>query len=144
MKERKFTRLKVDPSETIQRLGMGQQTVNQFAVPEGQKMVQVTARPASGSSDKWSWAGALADYKFVDANGTGYPAVGAAAKVTNSSGQAMLAAEYNMESPVAKIDSAADFRPTEVTLLFLVPANQQLKTLNFKDGVLKSVDLKVP
>lgn len=144
IKAKKFTRLKVDAVESIQRMGSGPNLITDFASPAGETLVQVAGRPSPDNPDKWAWAGNLFDYTLVDGTGKRVNPVGAVAKVTNPDGQNMFVIRYDVQKAAKSIPPGKDTRPTDVTLLYLVPSGTDIKSLDFKEGVLKAMQLKVP
>jgi hypothetical protein len=144
IKGRKFSRLEVDATESVQRMGSGPNPISEFASPPGETLVQVVGRPSPDNPDKWAWAGNLFDYTLVDGSGKRYNPVGALAKVTNADGQNMLVVRFDIQKSTKSIPPAKDTRPTDVTLLYLVPSGTEIKSLDFKEGVLKAMQLKVP
>ena len=129
LRDNKFATLQMDPVETVQRMEMGQPLVAQFAVPDGQMMVQVLMR----SDGSWSWAGGLPNYELVDGGNARHKAVGFVAKLQKDN-QVFLAARFNPQSTpeYAPSGEAAGMNVGEVMLLFLLPAaTNQIKTIDF-------------
>ena len=105
-------------------------------------MVQVPARVAQGQP-KWAWASNLADFRLVDSNDKRHVPYGAIAKVKPSQGADMLAAIYDTTKPTPSLpDPGESFSPTDITLLYLVPTGTELKSLDYKEEVLRPLPLK--
>ena len=129
LREGNFSKLQLDPVETVQRMEMGQPLVAQFAVPADMKMAQVIMRPDGG----WGWASGLASYELVDGGDVRHKPVGFVAKLQKDN-QTFLAARYDAQSApdYAPSGDATNMTVTEVLLIFLVPATtNQVKTIDF-------------
>jgi hypothetical protein len=144
LKDKKFVKLTVEPTQTLALLKQGEYTTAQFFVPPGMKMVQVNAKPPpQAPPDPWSWADQLSSFELVDATGNQkFKPNGAWAKLSAAGGQQKMVGQYDSAAPVASI-TPGEGRPLDVWLAFLVPENTKLKELQFKGKPLQAVDLEV-
>ena len=140
MKDKKFAKLKVDPTDTLTMLGAGDFPVSELYVPDGKKMVQAIAKtPAKG--DSWGWSN-LGDFSLVDATGNKFKPNGAAAKV-KVEGADRMSAIYDSDNPVPSI-GGGDGRVYDVYLYFNVPGGTKVKELDWQDKPIKAADVTVP
>jgi hypothetical protein len=122
MRQKKFAKLTVNPTQAVKLLGMGDNATSEFFVPDGKKMVQVLAKtPAKG--DAWAWA-ELNSFELLDDHGTKYKSNGAVAELKQT-GQNKMVANYDADNPVSSVDKE-DGRPGQVFMLFNVPAGVQI------------------
>jgi uncharacterized membrane protein required for colicin V production len=138
---KKFSKLEMSPTQTIALMSRGDNLVSEFAVPSENAMVQVPTRVAQGHG-KWEWANSLGDFRLVDSAGKRYTPYGVLAKVVNNQNQEMLAAAYDSNKPATSIAGPEDFRPTDITLIYLVPKGVEIKSFDFKEEPLRPVNLK--
>jgi hypothetical protein len=143
LQSKKFSKIDMTPTQTIAMMARGDNLVSEFAVPPGNAMIQVPARVAQGRG-KWDWAGSLADYRLVDAAGKRHTPYGVLAKCVNNQNQEMLAAIYDFSKPATSLTGPEEFRPTDITLLYLVPTGTELKSLDYKEDPIRPVNLKAP
>ena len=135
----RVTRLKIDVSSSKQVIAQGNATVTEFGAPDGQRLVQITARPAG--DDKWAWAGELNKYQLSTAAGVKIQPAGFWADTQNAQGVVYPAARYNVRDALE--GATAEYTPTNVFLLFLVPANTDVKALEYNGQLLQAVELSV-
>ena len=141
LQNKKFSKLDLAPDQTIALMARGDNLVSEFAVPPENAMIQVPVRVAQGRG-KWDWAGELQDFRLVDSAGKRHTPYGAVAKVVNNQNQEMLVAQYDFGKPLTSIAGPEDFRPTDITLLYLVPKGTDLKSLDYKEEPMRPVNLK--
>lgn len=138
----KLSKLEV-AGDTPGKLGFGPgNKVSQFAPPEGKRLVQVTLRPVS--QDRWAFAGELPSFTLTDAQGNKHPAIGVWAAAKDKDGKDMVVVQYDASKAQATINPATDLTPTNITLFFAVPTGTQLKSVDYKEGMLKAAQLSVP
>jgi hypothetical protein len=112
--------------------------VTQFAVPDGQVMVQVAAAPPAASP--WQFNNEPDQYELVDATGRKYQPNGVFATYDKGGDRFYLRYVDNTTiSGTAPPDGAG--APKQVILLYLVPANTTLKA--FDDHGKKAQDLNL-
>ena len=140
---KKFSKIDMTPTQTIALMSRGDHLVSEFAIPPGNAMIQVPARVAQGHGE-WQWAGNLGDFRLVDSAGKRHTPFGVLAKVVNNQNQEMLAAIYDFNKPAASLPDAQGFKPTDITLLYLVPTGTELKSLDYKEDPLRPLTLKAP
>lgn len=138
-----FLKLEISPVRALEMLSGGKEACSSMHVPEGQKMVRIVARPSSKSQDKWAWADVVSQYELTDSAGKRYLPNGAIAKVKSNAGQDMMAGVYDATKPVRSIPSDRNSRPTDVYLIYLVPDGTDLRSLEFKNQIIRSMSMKV-
>jgi len=139
-----FSRLEMRPVRSLEIISRGNHVVSRLLAPEGSRIVQITARPAT--DNKWAWADALAEFQLVDAGGKRFSPVGAFAKVKNSNGADMLVAVYDPARPPKEMPSDREtraMRPTDVTLIYAVPSTTELRSIQYKKTILQPMQLRV-
>jgi len=141
LQNKKFSKLDMSPTQTIALMARGDNLVSEFAVPPENAIVQVPTRVAQGHG-KWDWANNLADFHLVDSAGKRYSPYGVLAKVVNNQNQEMLAASYDFNKPATSIAGPEEFRPTDITLIYLVPKGVEIKSFDFKEEALRPVNLQ--
>jgi len=141
LQSKKFSKLEMSPTQTIALMSRGDNLVSEFAVPSENAMVQVPTRVAQGHG-KWEWANSLGDFRLVDSAGKRYTPYGVLAKVVNNQNQEMLAAAYDSNKPATSIAGPEEFRPTDITLIYLVPKGVEIKSFDFKEEPLRPVNIK--
>ncbi len=139
--DKKIAKLNVRPTDTLDDLKKGDYPAGDFVVPDGTKLVQVSGAVGGNASDAWEWATNLGSFELVDAAGTKYTPNGAWAKVTKAQAERMVGA-YDSGNAVTTIAKDEGI-PTDVTILFLVPDNTQLKALNYKGNKISDAVLNV-
>jgi len=139
LKGRKFTKLRVDASQSIQLLSAGEYTVQELAAPEGRKIVQVQLVPKA--ADPWAWSD-LTKFELDDSAGGKHKPLGAFVKLKQGTSDRMLAA-FDVERGAEAIDQV-EGRPLEVYLAFGVPSGVSLTGLKFNGKVISSLDTQVP
>jgi hypothetical protein len=139
-----FSSLEVEGGKSMELLSNGPNPVNQFLVPDGKRMVQLTGHP---QGDPWAWANDPKKFALTDANGNKYPAQGFASKIKTTNGQNMLAIRYNANKPLDySPPSSGDLKgstPGDVILLFVVPVGTQLKSIDYNNAAISNVSLNV-
>ena len=144
LKQRKFIKLEVNPVRTIQFLQQGPATLDELFIPEGYKGMQVTARPSSSAQDKWAWADVVGEFRLSDAAGKRYSPYGVFARVKTDNGQDMMLGRYDYQKPVTSVSSEKAMLPTDVLLFYLVPSGTSLRSVDFRNDVLKGMQFNVP
>ncbi len=140
LQNKKFSKLDMTPTQSIALMARGDNLINEFAIPPGNVMIQVPARVAQGHG-KWDWANNLADFRLVDSAGKRHTPYGALAKVVNNQNQEMLAAIYDFNKPASFLAGPEEFRPTDITLIYLVPTGTEIKSLDYKEDPLRPLTL---
>jgi hypothetical protein len=140
LKERKFSVLAIEPTQTIQAISMGSYGVGELYVPAGKALVRISCRaPARESDDAWAWADNLRDFDLVDAAGARFKPSGAWCKLKLAKGQEHMIAQYNLDQPLASL-SHTEGRPTSIWIAYLVPGGTHLKELSYKGKQLKALE----
>lgn len=138
MKDKKFQKLVVNPTDALKMLGQGDNPLTDLYVPEGRKMVQVVAKaPAKGDSFGWT---DLSSFDLVDSSGVKYKPNGAAARVKVTGADRMIA-NYDSDNPVGSIEKS-EGRAYDVYLFFNVPTGTQITQLNFQDKPISDKDVR--
>jgi hypothetical protein len=138
MKNKKFQKLVVNPTDALKMLGQGDNPLTDLYVPEGRKMVQAVAKaPAKGDSFGWT---DLSSFDLVDSSGVKYKPNGAAARVKVTGADRMIA-NYDSDNPVGSIEKS-EGRAYDVYLFFNVPTGTQITQLNFQDKPISDKDIK--
>ncbi|HEX3357056.1 MAG TPA: CvpA family protein [Tepidisphaeraceae bacterium] len=128
MRQKKFAKLTVNPTDAVKMLGMGDNATTDLFVPDGKKMVQVVAKtPAKG--DAWAWAD-LNSFELLDASGTKYKPNGALAELKQT-GQNKMVANYDADTPVQSVNKE-DGRPGQVFMIFNVPTGTQITQILYQ------------
>ncbi|HWB53365.1 MAG TPA: CvpA family protein [Tepidisphaeraceae bacterium] len=127
--DKKFSKLDINPTETIQRLKQGGYPVNEFYAATGKSIIQVYCQPSGDNA--WKWADVLDQFTLVDSDGHRHKPSGAVAKLIEANGQEKMVAEYNAESPITSFSSEQG-TPTDIWLIYQVPAGTQAKQWDFK------------
>ncbi|HEY1686493.1 MAG TPA: CvpA family protein [Tepidisphaeraceae bacterium] len=130
LRDHKFSKLDINSTDTIQRMRQGGYPVNTFATPTGKSVVQISAQPAG--DNPWQWADALGEFTLVDTNGNKYKPNGAIAKLKEPNGQDKMAAIYDADNAVNSL-AKQDGRPTDVWIIYDVPAGTQFKQWDYQD-----------
>ncbi|MBA3272327.1 MAG: hypothetical protein H0T11_00445, partial [Chthoniobacterales bacterium] len=142
LKDGKFSKLAITPVQTLTLMKKGSYTVSECYVPEGQRMVQVSAEPpAESGTDAWAWADGVTDFKLKDSASKTYDVRGAFAKVRSGREDRMVAT-YDASAPISGL-SRDENRPTDVYLAFIVPTGTQLTSLDFKGQAIQQFQLAV-
>jgi hypothetical protein len=136
----RFLRVEVKPVRSLSIMGRGQETIREFFVPKDRRMLMISAQPAG--KDPWKWADDLANYQLVDSKGTRYKPNGAMAKVLNKNTDTMVI-RYDADKPQDSAPSDKTMKPTDVTLLFLLPRKTQLKSLDYKKDLMALMPMTV-
>lgn len=142
LREKKFERLEVDPTQSLQLLRTGDAPIKELWAPAGHRVVQVVAVPASSVQNKWEWADKLGEFELVDNAGTAHKPRGAVAKVKQGTSDRVVA-RYNAEAQVSDLPTSGETRPTDLWLIFVVPENSTIKELRFAGKRIKSLDQPV-
>jgi len=143
LRDKKFQRLTVEPNETIARLKMGDHLVGELWTPEGNRIVQVIGAPPAKTSNAWEWAEKLDKFDITDTNGGAYKVRGALVKVKSGNPPAdHLIAKYDPENQLSSLPTN-EGRPTEVTLIFVVPENTTLKEFRIDGKLIKTINQEV-
>jgi hypothetical protein len=135
----RFGQLEVNPVQPLDTMEQGRTTEDRFAIPDGHVMVQIPAAPVG--EDKWQWGASLDDYVLEDSSSNKYKPKGAYAKLNNN-GQEMMVARYDVQKGANVIPATKNMRPTDVFLLFTVPARSDLRFLYYKGELLQSMQFK--
>jgi len=132
---KKFDVLDVDTSSdgaALTELPKGGNPVAELAVPAGKRLVAVKLNIKAGG-DPWAWAAALADYTVVDGAGASVKPSGVIGTVTKGRGAPpRLLANYKANGEVASVGKVEGTTPTGVTLLYVLPADQKAKEIQYK------------
>lgn len=129
LKDGKFSKLDINATDTIQRMRQGGYPVDTLFVPPGKMIVQLSCRPSG--DNPWQWAGDLAQFTLVTTDGQKIPPSGALAKLKSANGQDKLAAIYDAATPPSSL-STQDGRPTDVWLIYQLPAGAQIKQWDYQ------------
>jgi hypothetical protein len=143
LKDGKFSKLEITPVQTLTLMKQGSYTVSELFVPEGQRMVQVSAEPpADSGADAWAWADQFDAFKLKDDKGQAYSARGAFARVRTGREDRMVAV-YDANNPITGV-SRDENRPIDVYLAFLIPAGTNVKSLYFNNAPIQTFALSAP
>lgn len=132
VKGRKFATLETMVAEAgtnVKELPKGGNTIQQFMVPAGKRMVQVTLNLKSSVQD-WGWTGNLGDVAVFDGTNH-YKYRGAFALVTIGGAQRLLA-RYEPESDAPGM-SGSEGKVTSVTLIYLLPTGAKARELRYQE-----------
>ena len=131
----------LNASQSLQLLGQNT-TLDTFFVPQGMKMVQVSAEPPTATTpDPWAWAQDLSAFTLVDGKGQKHQPYGAWAKVSQGAAQKGVA-RYDASSPVTSVQKE-DGRPMDVWIAFLIADGTKIKSLDYQGKPIRTVDLTV-
>jgi hypothetical protein len=139
---KQFAKLTLNPTTPLAELPRGDNAIDALVVPPGMKLVQLVGTLPPKSNDPWLWAEHLGDLALVDASGKSYVPSGAIAKGMKSI-QPMALGAYDSSAPVPSIPKAQDVRPTDVWLLYLVPASATLKELDYQGKRLTPINKSI-
>jgi hypothetical protein len=134
LKDKKFTKLKIEPTESISMMAKGDFALDDLFVPQNFKLVQITGAPPEEGGDAWAWADNVGKFLLVDANNKAYKPAGAWARVKDKQTD-RLTASYDSSGTVLPSISHSEGRPTDVYIAFLVPAGTTLKNLKYGNAV---------
>ena len=138
LKDQKFTKLSIEPVDSVRLLAQGSFGRDTFFITPGQRMVQVAASPPAEGGDAWAWANNIQKFALLDANGKSYKPAGGWAKVKQQQADRMVASyDYAGGSPVI---NQSEGRPTDVWIAFLVPQGTQLRTLMYEGKALQDLN----
>jgi uncharacterized membrane protein required for colicin V production len=129
---RKFDVLEIDaanPAAAVTELAKGGNTVTEFGVPEGHRMVQVRMTPRKGV-DPWAWAEELNKITISDEANDMFPCNGVFALVTHG-GTQKLFAKYNAAAALPSLPKLEGAEMKDVTLLFVMPNGKKAKELQY-------------
>jgi hypothetical protein len=112
-------------------LPVGDNGYDELFVAPGMKAVQLVGTLPPKANDPWAWAEHLGDFTITDSTDKPYKASGALAKVMKSI-MPMAVGAYDADAGVAAIPTTPEVRPTDVTLIFLVPDGVTLKELDYQ------------
>ncbi len=130
--------------------GMGLQLVRALGAPAGQRTFVVWGRPHGTGEERWAWLGDLGDFSVVDKAGTRYPATGLIVKLKNATANDLLYVQFDpahVYFPDRKFLSytptPADraHTPTDVGLIFTVPANAEIPSMLLRTDVVKQLGI---
>jgi hypothetical protein len=136
LKDKKFSKLDINATDTIQRMKQGGYPIDQFYAGTGKTIIQVSCRP--NGDNAWQWAGDISQYQLEDKDGHKYPPSGAIAKLKEASGQDKMAAIYDASNPPSSL-ATQDGRPTDVYLIYQVPAGTQPKQWDYQGKLVHSM-----
>jgi hypothetical protein len=141
IRDGKLTKLTVNANQSLQLLSQNT-TLDTFFVPQGMKMVQVSAEPPTATgSDPWGWAQDLSGFTLVDGKNQKHQPYGAWAKVSQGAAQKMVG-RYDSSSPVTSV-SKEDGRPMDVWIAFLIADGTKIKDLSYQGKSIHTVGLDV-
>jgi len=119
LKGSKLASVSIEPTQTLDKLQVGDNQLNELYVPDGKKLVQV----------KGAWpAAAAAMPKLVDSAGTELAANGYFT-IVNTGGKSGLLMHYAPDQSVDSV-TAPSGTPGATTFLFVVPDGTQFKQIN--------------
>jgi hypothetical protein len=128
LQDGKFTKLEVNGTESIQRMGAGSYAADEVAAPDGQKVVQVHMIPQG--DNPWAFESQIGAYQLKDEGGKDYQPHGVVAMVKTSDGGDRMVARYNASGNVADVPHA-DGRPTDVWIYYAVPTGTHVTAVTF-------------
>jgi hypothetical protein len=140
VRDKKLSRIQIDPTAPLTSIANGDPQISELDVPEGKKLVQITAE--TKASDRWAWAGKIAQTELVDAAGASYKPNGAWAKVRTGEGENRLVARYDMDAPLSAIPTSEN-GPTEIGYLFVVPSGVTIQEMRVDGKRVASPTLQV-
>ncbi|MGA2499208.1 MAG: hypothetical protein ABSH20_15825, partial [Tepidisphaeraceae bacterium] len=147
LEEGKFVDIDLTAVRSVQLMAKGANVVNMLGAPQGKRAIIVWTRTREDIQDKWAWANNLNDFSYADSGGTRYPLAGVIVKLKNANGQDMLNITFNStkQAPVkyAPDKDAAQMRPSDIGLIFVVPQGAQMANLMFKTEIAKSLPAPV-
>jgi Colicin V production protein len=121
LKDAKLLVVKVDPTDTLDKLAKADNQITDLFVPTGKKAVQVNLKPVNG----WTWTGSLTSLKITDAAGNGYLPNGVYTVVDDGSKKGLLM-RYDAQQTLSPL-TPANGTPGNVTVIYLIPVKTQLK-----------------
>ncbi len=130
LKDSRLDLVKIDPTATLDKLAVGDSQLTELYVPDGKKIVQVPTRASAGTSPP----------KLVDASGNSIAASGYFC-LASPAGKQGLFMRFDAEHGVDSVSVPSG--GGEVTYVFLVPSNTQLKQMTIGD-LQAPVNLNVP
>lgn len=141
--DRKFSMLNINAVESIQKMAQGEYIVSDLYIPPGMTMVQISGyAPPAENADKWAWANSLNDIELVDADGRHFKPNGAWTRLKQGTSDKLIAI-YRADGPVLSLNRE-DGTPTDLWIVYLVPVNTHIKTLNFHNQPMQSFDQVIP
>jgi hypothetical protein len=143
IRQKQFAKLNLNATTPLAALPNGDNAFDQLFVPPGMQAVQLVGVLPPKVSDPWAWAEHLGDFTVTDATDKTYKPSGALAKVMKSI-QPMAVGAYDADAGVSSIPATAEVRPTDVTLIFLVPQGSTLKELDYQGKRLTPLNASVP
>lgn len=128
MTDHKFSKMKIDPTNTIEKMAREGYQVQTLYAPPGKTIVQIDGQPSG--DNPWAWADVIGQFTLVDTDGHRYEPSGVVAKLKDPNGLDRMFADYNAAGTVSSL-SAVEGRPTDVWVIYQVPAGTKLKQWDF-------------
>ncbi|HEX4796760.1 MAG TPA: hypothetical protein VH370_23410 [Humisphaera sp.] len=133
MQDKKFRSLTVDPKVSMTKLGAGEYSTRELAVPEGQQILQITGNQPN---EPWQWAQQLNTFKLQTSDNKRLAPYGAWA-VVSFGGEDRLIAQYSMSDEAVPFSSLPSGPPKLTGLIFLMPNGVEPRELFFGDQTVK-------
>ena len=143
VRDGKISKLDVNMTQTVELISRGDHARDEFYVPPGMKMVQVSGTaPPKAPPEPWDWADKLGQFELVDSQ---RHEVQAQRRLGQGEGRAGF--EPNGRALRGRVAGRRrpheEGRPTEVWIAFLVPEGTQLTELQFDGKRVAAVNTKV-
>lgn len=131
VRDGKLSTLTLETGDSLEKLGEGEFTVQEFFVPRGRKMVQImgTPPPTAEGAEAWRWASEVRKFQLVDSQNGRHAPAGAWARVRASQGDSAMA-RYNADDAIGDIRGQTG-RPIQITLAFLIDEAADPRELKF-------------
>lgn len=136
----KFTKLEVNGTESVQRMGAGSYAADELGAPAGQKVVQVHMIPQGDNA--WAFESQVGAYRLKDEGGNEHQPNGVMAMVKSSDGGDHMVARYNATGTVADVPHT-DGRPTDVWIYYVLPAGTHVTGVTFNGQNAGAADVTV-
>jgi len=143
LKDKKFSKLRIEPVESIRIMSQGSFGIGSFYVPDKHRMVQVSGQPPAEGGEGWAWADNIQKFSLTAGSGEIYRPAGAWAKVKQQGADRMAASYDSSGASVDVPHSGGEGRPTDVWIAFIVPEGMQLKQLMYDNKPIRDVNLTV-
>jgi hypothetical protein len=140
IRARKLAKIQLDPTEPLSSIANGDPQTAELDVPEGKKLVQISAE--TKPSDRWEWANKIAQTELVDSAGASYKPNGAWGKVRTGEGDTRLLARYDVDAPLSAMPTSEN-GPNEIGYIFIVPTGVTIQEMRVDGKRVASPNLQV-
>jgi len=139
LKDKKFVNLRIDGTESLQRIGMGDYATKELYARPDERIIQVQATPSG--DDPWKWADDMAKWQVMDGSERKYNVHGVFVNVALDRAN-HLVAEWKSDNQIDNCPRPEGGRPVEVWLAFVVPAGENVKDFLYEGKSVKKTSVE--